>query len=121
MKEEIRLEERLFMKADKSSEDLSCNWHYEKSPSFKDFASGDATGKWCIFMRPAEVDAAWTNRRLALEARRARLLAPRGPEHSRLRPTPFANRSGNRYRLSFRLPSPLKPLPCGHACYVKKK
>ena len=29
MKEAIGVEERLFRKSDKPSEDLSCNWHYK--------------------------------------------------------------------------------------------
>ena len=60
MKEEIGVEERLFRKSDKPSEDLSCNWHYKRSPSYNDSASTDATGKWCIFVSPTEVDEVWS-------------------------------------------------------------
>lgn len=60
MKKGIEAEERLFRKSDKPSEDLSCSWHYKKSPSYNDFASTDAAGKWCIFVSPAEVDEAWS-------------------------------------------------------------
>ncbi|MDR6467556.1 hypothetical protein J2777_001249 [Paraburkholderia graminis] len=67
MNEGISMEERLFKKSDKPSEDLSCNWHYKKSPNCTDFASTDATGKWCIFVSPAEVDEEWSRIRNAIE------------------------------------------------------
>ncbi|MFM0300222.1 DUF1917 domain-containing protein [Paraburkholderia sediminicola] len=67
MKGEIGVEERLFRKSDKPSEDLSCNWHYKKSPSYNDFASADAAGKWCIFVSSAEVDEEWNKIRDAIE------------------------------------------------------
>jgi hypothetical protein len=67
MKEEIGAEERLFRKSDKPSKDLSCNWHYKKSPSYNDFASTAAAGKWCIFVSPAEVDEEWSKIRGAIE------------------------------------------------------
>jgi hypothetical protein len=67
MKEKIGAEERLFRKSDKPSEDLGCNWHYKQSPSYNDFASTDATGKWCIFLSPAEVDEEWSKIRDAIE------------------------------------------------------
>ena len=54
MKAGIGAEERLFRKSDKPSEDLSCNWHYKKSPTYDDFASVAAAGKWCIFVSPAD-------------------------------------------------------------------
>ncbi|MFM0629356.1 putative phosphothreonine lyase domain-containing protein [Paraburkholderia xenovorans] len=66
MKEEIGAEARLFRKSDKPSEDLSCNWHYKKSPSYNDFASTDAAGKWCIFVSSAEVDEEWSKIRDAV-------------------------------------------------------
>lgn len=68
MKEEIGVEARLFKKSDKPSEDLSCNWHYKKSPSYNDFESKDAAGKWCIFVTPAEADEAWSKIRNAIES-----------------------------------------------------
>jgi hypothetical protein len=67
MLEGIDVEERLFRKSDKPSEDLSCNWHYKKSPSYNDFASSGAAGKWCIFVSPAEVDREWNKIRDAIE------------------------------------------------------
>ena len=67
MKGEIGAEERLFRKSDKPSEDLSCSWHYKKSPSYNDFASADAAGKWCIFVSSAEVDEEWSKIRDAIE------------------------------------------------------
>ena len=67
MKEGIGAVERLFRKSDKPSEDLSCNWHYKKSPSYNDFASTDAAGKWCIFVSPAEADEEWSKIRDAIE------------------------------------------------------
>ncbi|MPW22156.1 DUF1917 domain-containing protein [Paraburkholderia sp. CNPSo 3157] len=59
MKKEIGLEERLLKKSDKPSEDLSCSWHYKKSPSYDPFRSVAAAGKWCIFVSPADVDEEW--------------------------------------------------------------
>ncbi|CAB3739416.1 hypothetical protein LMG22037_06283 [Paraburkholderia phenoliruptrix] len=44
MKERVGVEERLLTKSYKPSEDLSCNWHYKKSPSYNDFVPTDATG-----------------------------------------------------------------------------
>jgi hypothetical protein len=67
MMERIGVEERLFRKSDKPSEDLSCNWHYKKSPSYNGLASTDAAGKWCIFVSPAEVDEEWRKIRDAIE------------------------------------------------------
>jgi hypothetical protein len=67
MKEGIDVEERLFRKSDKPSEDLSRSWHYKKSPSYNDFASVAAAGKWCIFVSPAEVDEQWSKIRDAIE------------------------------------------------------
>ncbi|MFT4506306.1 putative phosphothreonine lyase domain-containg protein [Caballeronia sp. 15711] len=61
------MEERLFRKSDKPSEDYSCNWHYKKSPSYNDSASVVARGKWCIFVSPAEVDEEWSKIRDAIE------------------------------------------------------
>ena len=56
MKEGLGAEERLFRKSDKPCEDMSCKWHYKKSPSHNDFSPTDATGKWCIFVSTADVD-----------------------------------------------------------------
>jgi len=67
MKEGIGVEERLFRKSDKPSEDLSCSWHYKKSPSYNYFASTAAAGKWCIFLSGAEVDEEWSKIRGAIE------------------------------------------------------
>jgi hypothetical protein len=67
MKEGLGVEERLFRKSDTPSEDYSCNWHYKKSPSYNDFASVVAPGKWCIFVSPAEVDEEWSKIRDAIE------------------------------------------------------
>jgi hypothetical protein len=67
MKAGIGAEERLFKKSDKPSEDLSCNWHYKKSPSYDDFASVAAAGKWCIFVSPNKVDEEWSKIRDAIE------------------------------------------------------
>jgi hypothetical protein len=67
MKAGIDAEERLFKKSDKPSEDLSCNWHYKKSPSYDDFASVAAAGKWCIFVSPNKVDEEWSKIRDAIE------------------------------------------------------
>ncbi|MGF6654937.1 hypothetical protein OKW34_005527 [Paraburkholderia youngii] len=61
MMEGIGMEERLLRKSDKPSEDLSCNWHYKKSPSYNDFVPTDATGKWCIFVSSTDVDDEWSN------------------------------------------------------------
>ncbi|MFL9898040.1 DUF1917 domain-containing protein [Paraburkholderia fungorum] len=47
---------------------MSCNWHYNKSPSYNDFASTDAAGKWCIFVTPAEVDEERSKIRDAIES-----------------------------------------------------
>jgi hypothetical protein len=44
MKEGTGAEERLFRKSHKPSEDMSCNWHYKKSPGHNDFSPTDATG-----------------------------------------------------------------------------
>jgi len=60
MKDGIGAEERLFRKSDKPSEDMSCNWHYKKSLSYNDFESTDASGKWCIFVSPTDVDEEWS-------------------------------------------------------------
>ncbi|ORC47430.1 hypothetical protein B2G74_20050 [Burkholderia sp. A27] len=57
----------MFRKSDKPSEDLSCNWHYKKSPSYNDFVPTDATGKWCIFVSPTDVDEEWNKIRDAIE------------------------------------------------------
>jgi hypothetical protein len=67
MKAGIGAEERLFKKSDQPSEDLSCNWHYKKSPSYDDFASVAAAGKWCIFVSPNKVDEEWSKIRDAIE------------------------------------------------------
>lgn len=67
MKEEIDAGKRLFRKSGKPSEDLSCNWHYKKSPSYNDCASTDAAGKWCIFVSSGEVDEEWRKIRDAIE------------------------------------------------------
>lgn len=67
MKERIGVEERLFSKSDKPSEDMSCNWHYKKSPSYNDFASKNAAGKWCIFVSPSDVDEEWSKISDAIE------------------------------------------------------
>ncbi|MFM0338000.1 putative phosphothreonine lyase domain-containing protein [Paraburkholderia fungorum] len=67
MKAGIGAEERLFRKSDKPSEDLSCNWHYKKSPTYDDFASVAAAGKWCIFVSPNKVDEQWSKIRDAIE------------------------------------------------------
>ncbi|WP_157696334.1 putative phosphothreonine lyase domain-containing protein, partial [Caballeronia temeraria] len=67
MKEGIVAGERLFRKSDKPSEDLSCNWHYKKSPSYNDFASTDVSGKWCICVSPTDVDEAWSKISGAIE------------------------------------------------------
>ncbi|SAL78867.1 putative phosphothreonine lyase domain-containing protein [Caballeronia telluris] len=68
MKEGIGVEEQLSWKTDKPSEDLSCNWHYKRSPSYNDSASTDATGKWCIFVSPTEVDEVWNKISGAIES-----------------------------------------------------
>ncbi|WP_051377463.1 putative phosphothreonine lyase domain-containing protein [Paraburkholderia dilworthii] len=68
MKEGISVEERLSRKQDKPSEDLSCNWHYKKSPSYSDFASTDLSGEWCIFVSPTDMDDAWSKISSAIEA-----------------------------------------------------
>lgn len=60
MTEQSRLGEQLFRRSERPSEDLSCSWHVRKSPGCKTFSSGDTTGKWCIFVPPADVDLAWT-------------------------------------------------------------
>lgn len=62
--------ERLFRKSDKPSEDLSRTWHVKKSLRCTSFASGGMTGKWCIFVPPAEVDTAWDKISDALERNR---------------------------------------------------
>jgi len=67
MKEGIGAEERLFRKSDKPSEDLSCNWHYKKSPSYNDYVPTDATGKWCIFVSATEVDEGWSKISVAID------------------------------------------------------
>jgi len=67
MKEGIGAEERLFRKSDKPSEDLSCNWHYKRSPSYNDFASTDVSGKWCIFVSATDVDKEWSKISGAIE------------------------------------------------------
>ncbi|SAK72558.1 hypothetical protein AWB75_03902 [Caballeronia catudaia] len=67
MKEGISVEERLFRKSDKPSEDLSCNWHYKKSADYSDFVSTDLSGKWCIFASPTEVDGTWSKISGAIE------------------------------------------------------
>ncbi|MDR7007026.1 putative phosphothreonine lyase domain-containing protein [Paraburkholderia strydomiana] len=67
MTEGIGAEQRLFRKSDKPSEDLSCNWHYKKSPSYNDFVPTDATGKWCIFVSPTDVDKEWSKVSGAIE------------------------------------------------------
>ncbi|WMY07270.1 putative phosphothreonine lyase domain-containing protein [Paraburkholderia phenoliruptrix] len=67
MKDGIGAEEKLFRKSDKPSEDMSCNWHYKKSPSYNAFASTDASGKWCIFVSPADVDEEWSKISDAIE------------------------------------------------------
>ncbi|MBJ9658618.1 DUF1917 domain-containing protein [Burkholderia multivorans] len=67
MKEEIGVEERLFRKSDKPSEDLSCNWHYKKSASYDHFSFSDATGKWCIFVSRDDVDEEWSKISDAIE------------------------------------------------------
>jgi len=68
MKKGIDVEQRLFSKSEKPSEDLSCNWHYRKSPSYNGFVSTDATGKWCIFVSPADVDQEWNKISGAIES-----------------------------------------------------
>ncbi|REE23240.1 uncharacterized protein DUF1917 [Paraburkholderia sp. BL27I4N3] len=67
MREGISVEERLSRKSDKPSEDLSCNWHYKKSADYSDFASTVASGKWCIFVSPTDVDEAWSKISGAIE------------------------------------------------------
>jgi hypothetical protein len=67
MKEGIGAGERLFRKSDKPSQDLSCNWHYKKSSSYNDFASTEATGKWCIFVSTTDVDEEWSKISEAIE------------------------------------------------------
>nr|WP_239151067.1 putative phosphothreonine lyase domain-containg protein [Burkholderia pseudomallei] len=37
------------------------------SPNCKRFSSGDTTGKWCVLVPPAEVDAAWDQIKGALQ------------------------------------------------------
>lgn len=68
LKERVVVDERLIKKSDKPSRDLSCSWHYEKSPSYNPFASVDAAGKWCIFVSPAEVDEQWEKIREGIES-----------------------------------------------------
>jgi hypothetical protein len=67
MTEGIGVEERLLRKTDKPSEDLSCNWHYKRSPSYNASASTNARGKWCIFVSPTEVDEVWSKISGAIE------------------------------------------------------
>lgn len=67
MNEQSRLIEQLLRKSDKPSEDFSCGWHTMKSPNCKTFTSGDMTGKWCIFVSPADVDSAWAKIKDAVE------------------------------------------------------
>jgi hypothetical protein len=67
MTEGIGVEERLLRKTDKPSEDLSCNWHYKRSPSYNDSASTNARDKWCIFVSPTEVDEVWSKISGAIE------------------------------------------------------
>jgi hypothetical protein len=67
MNEESRPIDRLFTRSDKPSEDLSRGWHLKTSPGCKSFTSGDMTGKWCIYVPPADVDAAWEKIKDALE------------------------------------------------------
>ena len=67
MNEEPRATDRLFTQSDKPSEDLSRSWHFKTSPGFQRTTSSDMTGKWCIFVPRAEVDAAWEKIISALE------------------------------------------------------
>ncbi|MDR5798233.1 DUF1917 domain-containing protein [Caballeronia sp. LZ008] len=67
MNEQLPLSARLLRKSDTPSEDLSRSWHLEMSPLCKKFISGDMTGKWCIFVSRADVDAAWNKIKHALE------------------------------------------------------
>jgi hypothetical protein len=68
MKDRVVIRARLPRKSDKPSEDLSRDWHYEKSPSYNPFASVDAAGKWCIFVSAARVDEQWSKIRDAIES-----------------------------------------------------
>ena len=68
MKEGIGAEERLFRKSHKPSENMSCNWHYKKSPGHNDFSPTDATGKWCIFASTADMDEEWSKISDAIES-----------------------------------------------------
>lgn len=54
-------------KSDRPSEDRSRTWHVDRSPNCRSFSSNDVTGKWCIFVRPAEVDGAWLKVKDALK------------------------------------------------------
>lgn len=67
MNEQLPLSERLLRKSDTPSEDLSRSWHLKMSPLCTTFVSGDMTGKWCIFVPRAEVDAVWHKIKDALE------------------------------------------------------
>ncbi|VXC77764.1 conserved hypothetical protein [Burkholderia sp. 8Y] len=68
MKKKLCMEERLFKKSDKPSEDMSCKWHYKNSPSHNDFSPTDATGKWCIFVSTVDVDEEWRKISDAIES-----------------------------------------------------
>ncbi|WP_371826753.1 putative phosphothreonine lyase domain-containg protein [Caballeronia sp. SBC1] len=68
MNEQSRLEELLFSRSERPSEDFSRSWQMRKSPSCSIIRSGPTTGKWCIFVTSADVDLAWTKIRGAVEA-----------------------------------------------------
>ncbi|AVK72220.1 DUF1917 domain-containing protein [Cupriavidus necator] len=64
--------EQMFRQSEKPSEDHRCSWHSKASPNCTSFSSSDTTGKWCIFVPPAEVDAAWDKIKGALEENQLR-------------------------------------------------
>jgi len=46
---------------DKPSESMFGYWLQQHSPKLESFQSNEKTGKWCIFISPSKVDAAWEN------------------------------------------------------------
>jgi len=57
----------MLRQSENPSEDYSRSWHSRASPNCTGFSSGDRTGKWCLFVAPAEVDVAWNKIKGALE------------------------------------------------------
>lgn len=57
----------LYQASDKPSLDRSAAWHSMVPPG-TEFYSSDRSGKWCIFVSVAKVDAAWNKVKKAVKA-----------------------------------------------------